>query len=63
MWAARTIMAKFMRGFFYHSIPEDILLWYSKIQDIFLKKPCDYAETKFNFTARIYLMVLWMTFR
>ena len=33
---------------FNHSTPEDMLLWYSKIQDIFVKKPCDDAETKFN---------------
>ena len=33
---------------FDHSTPEDILLWYSKIQDIFVKKLCDDAETKFN---------------
>ena len=35
---------------FDHSTPEDMLLWYSKIQDIFVKKPCDDAETKFNIT-------------
>ena len=35
---------------FDHGTPEDMLLWYSKIQDIFVKKPCDDAETKFNIT-------------
>ena len=35
---------------FDHGTPEDMLLWYSKIQDIFAKKPCEDAETKFNIT-------------
>ena len=35
---------------FDHSTPEDILLWYSKILDIFLKKSCYDAESKFNIT-------------
>ena len=35
---------------FDHGTPEDMLLWYSKIQDIFVKKPCEDAETKFNIT-------------
>ena len=35
---------------FDHGTPEDMLLWYTKIQDVFLKKPCDDAESKFDIT-------------
>ena len=35
---------------FDHGTPEDMLLWYTKIHDVFLKKPCDDAESKFDFT-------------
>ena len=35
---------------FDHGTPEDMLIWYSKIQDIFVKKQCEDAETKFNIT-------------
>ena len=35
---------------FDHGTPEDMLLWYSKMQEIFSKKPCDDPETKFNVT-------------
>ena len=33
---------------FNHNTPQDMLFWYSKIQDIFVKKPCDDAEIKYN---------------
>ena len=35
---------------FDHGTPEDMLLWYTKIQDVFLKKPCDDAESRFDIT-------------
>ena len=35
---------------FDHGTPEDMLLWYIKIQDVFLKKPCDDAESRFDIT-------------
>ena len=35
---------------FYHITPEDMLMWSTKIQDIFLKKPCDDAESRFDIT-------------
>ena len=35
---------------FVHGTPEDMLLWHTKIQDVFLKKPCDDVESKFDIT-------------
>ena len=37
-------------NFFHCGTSEDMLLWCSKIQNIFPKKSCDNAETKFNIT-------------
>ena len=35
---------------FDHGTPEDVLLWYTKLQEIIAKKPCESPEAKFTLT-------------
>ena len=35
---------------FDHGTPEDVLLWYTKLQEIIKKKPCESPEAKFTLT-------------
>ena len=35
---------------FDHSTPEDMLLWYTKIQDVFVRNTCGDVESRFDIT-------------